>query len=184
MYSYGSPHMAVQKQDDQHEHTFSNYVRIRDVVQKTCQRRWTIGKSGERGSGISVLPARHDDDDDDIFFIYVGSFNDWYLYGSIASNKAFIRWWLWVQVWFWGWSIITTNPEHHISNSRYHQTLLDCRYSMGLLYPHWFSLSLFLALFYVFPLKDLHIFPSYADIPSWNFLQKGPLIQLWRLFLI
>ena len=42
---------------------FSNYVRIRDVVQKTCLRRWTIGKSGERGSGISVLPARHDDDD-------------------------------------------------------------------------------------------------------------------------
>ena len=37
----------------------------RDVVQKTCQRRWTIGKSGERGSGISVLPARHDDDADD-----------------------------------------------------------------------------------------------------------------------
>ena len=27
--------------------------------------RWTIGRSGERGSGISVLPARHDDDDDD-----------------------------------------------------------------------------------------------------------------------
>ena len=24
-----------------------------------------IGKSGERGSEISVLPARHDDDDDD-----------------------------------------------------------------------------------------------------------------------
>ena len=62
MYSYGPPHMAEQKQDDQHEHTFSKYVRIRDVVKKTCQRRWTIGKSGERGSGISVLPARHDDD--------------------------------------------------------------------------------------------------------------------------
>ena len=60
-----TPHMAVQKQDDQHEHTFSNYVRIRDVVQKTCLRRWTIGKSSERGSGISVLPALHDDDDDD-----------------------------------------------------------------------------------------------------------------------
>ena len=56
--------MAVQKQDDQHEHTFSNYVRIQDVVQKTCLRRLTTGKSGERGSGISVLPARHDDDDD------------------------------------------------------------------------------------------------------------------------
>ena len=59
--------MAEQKQDDQHEHTFSNYVRIRDVVQKTYLRRRTIGKKGERGSGISVLPARHDDDDDDIY---------------------------------------------------------------------------------------------------------------------
>ena len=57
--------MAEQKEDDQHEHTFSKYVRIRDVAQKTCQRRWTIRKSGESGSGISVLPARHDDDDDD-----------------------------------------------------------------------------------------------------------------------
>ena len=68
MYSYGPPHMAVQKQDDQHEHTFSSYVRIRDVVLKTCLGRWTIRRSGERGSGISVLPARHDDDDD-IFII-------------------------------------------------------------------------------------------------------------------
>ena len=57
--------MAVQKQDDQLEHTFSSYVRIQDVAQKTYQRRWTIGRSGERGSGISVLAARHDDDDDD-----------------------------------------------------------------------------------------------------------------------
>ena len=65
-----TPHMAVQKQDDQHEHTFSNYVRIKDVVLKTCQRRWTIGKSGERGSGISVLPARHGDDDDDDDDVY------------------------------------------------------------------------------------------------------------------
>ena len=63
MYSYGPPHMAVQKQDDQHEHTFSSYVRIRDVALKTCLGRWAIGRSGERGSGISVLPARHDDDD-------------------------------------------------------------------------------------------------------------------------
>ena len=62
MYSYGPPHMAVRRQDDQHEHTFSSYVRIRDVVQKTCLGRWTIGRSGERGSEISVLPARHDDD--------------------------------------------------------------------------------------------------------------------------
>ena len=43
--------------------TYSNYVRIRDVALKTCLRRWTIGKSSKRGSGISVLAARHDDDD-------------------------------------------------------------------------------------------------------------------------
>ena len=65
-WTHGPPHMAVQKQDDQHEHTFSSYVRIRDVVLKTYLGRWTIGRSGERGSGISVLPARDDDDDDDI----------------------------------------------------------------------------------------------------------------------
>ena len=63
MYSNGPPHMAELKQDDQLEHTYSSCVRIRDVAQKTCQRRWTIGKSGKRGSGISVLAARHHDDD-------------------------------------------------------------------------------------------------------------------------
>ena len=46
--------------------TYSSYVRIRDVTQKTCQKQWTIRRSGERGSGISMLAARHDDDDDDI----------------------------------------------------------------------------------------------------------------------
>ena len=50
--------------NDQLEHTYSSYVRIRDVALKTCQRRWMIGRSGERGSGISVLAARHDDDDE------------------------------------------------------------------------------------------------------------------------
>ena len=64
MYSYGSPHMAAQKQDDQLERTFSSYVRIQDVVLKTYLGWWTIGRSGRRGSGISVLPARYDDDDD------------------------------------------------------------------------------------------------------------------------
>ena len=59
--------MAAQKQDDQHERTFSSYVRIQVVVLKTCLGRWTIGRSGERGSGISVLPARYDDVDDNTF---------------------------------------------------------------------------------------------------------------------
>ena len=36
-----------------------------DVTQKTCRRRWMIGRSGERWSRISVLAARHDEDDDD-----------------------------------------------------------------------------------------------------------------------
>ena len=53
--------------DDQLEHTYSSYVRIRDVAQKTCQWRLKIGKSGERGSGTSVLAARYDNDDDFFF---------------------------------------------------------------------------------------------------------------------
>ena len=56
--------MAEQKQDDQLEHTYCSSARIRDVPLKTCQRRWTIGRSGKRGSGISVLAERQDDDDD------------------------------------------------------------------------------------------------------------------------
>ena len=78
MYSYGSPHTAAQKQDDQHERTFSSYVRIQVVVQKTYLGRWTIGRSGERGSGISVLPARYDDDD-----IYI------YIYIPIVEGRIF-----------------------------------------------------------------------------------------------
>ena len=40
-----------------HERTFSSCVRIQDVVLKTCLGRWTIGRSGERGSGISVAAS-------------------------------------------------------------------------------------------------------------------------------
>ena len=57
---YGPPHMAEQKQENQLEHTYSSSVRIRDVALKTSQRWWTIRRSGERGSGLSVLAARHD----------------------------------------------------------------------------------------------------------------------------
>ncbi len=35
------------------------------VTLKSCQKRWMIGRSGEIGSGIYVLAARHDHDDDD-----------------------------------------------------------------------------------------------------------------------
>ena len=36
MYSYGPPHMAEQKLDGQLEHTYSIYVRLRDVALKTA----------------------------------------------------------------------------------------------------------------------------------------------------
>ena len=55
--------LTEQKQDNQLKHTYSSYVRIWDVALETCQRQWMIGISGERGSGISLLAARHDDDD-------------------------------------------------------------------------------------------------------------------------
>ena len=38
--------------------------RLASFVLKTYLGRWMIGRSGERGSGISVLPARYDDDDE------------------------------------------------------------------------------------------------------------------------
>ena len=38
MYSYGPPHMADQKQDDQLDHTYGSYERVWDVALKTCRR--------------------------------------------------------------------------------------------------------------------------------------------------
>ena len=78
--------MAAQKQDDQLERTFSSYVRIQVVVLKTYLGRWTIGRSGERGSGISVLPARYDDDDIELVVIVY----------MINVNKRY----LWINVYF------------------------------------------------------------------------------------
>ena len=57
--------------------TYSSYVMIRDVTLKTCQRRWMIGRHGVRGSGISVLAARHDDDDDDFSLVSLW-LHEWY----------------------------------------------------------------------------------------------------------
>ena len=88
MYSYGPPHIAVRRQDDQHEHTFSSYVKIRDVVLKTCLGRWTIGRSGERGSGISVLTARHDDDDINIVYHAYWEKQHTYTYTSLSHSLS------------------------------------------------------------------------------------------------
>ena len=53
-----TPSYSQQKQSDQLEPTYSKSVRIRDVALGTWQKQWTIGRSGERGSVISVLVAR------------------------------------------------------------------------------------------------------------------------------
>ena len=58
---------------------YSSYVRIRDVALKTCWRRWTIGRSGESGSVISVLVAQHDDNDIYIY-IYISGWQYIYIY--------------------------------------------------------------------------------------------------------
>ena len=84
-------HKAEQKQDDQYESTYSCSVRIRDVALKTCQKRWTIRRIGERGSRISVLAARHDD-----IYIYIYIGRCFVLKQSFFSTSNF-SWCLW---WF------------------------------------------------------------------------------------
>ena len=56
MYSCGPLHM-----DDQLEPTYSSTVPIRDVALRTYPKQWTIGRGGEKGSGISVLMAGHEE---------------------------------------------------------------------------------------------------------------------------
>ena len=46
-----TPTYGRQKLDDQHEHTFSSYVRIRDVAQKTCRRDERLGEVAREGQG-------------------------------------------------------------------------------------------------------------------------------------
>ena len=55
--------MDKQRQNDQLEPTYSSSFPIRDVALKTCWKQWTIGRGGERGSGISMLMAQLDDDE-------------------------------------------------------------------------------------------------------------------------
>ena len=65
MYSGGPLHMDEPRQDIQFKPTYSSSVLIRDSALRICWKQWTIGRCGEKGSGISVPIARHDDDDDD-----------------------------------------------------------------------------------------------------------------------
>ena len=63
MYSCGPSHMDEQREDVQFEPTYSSSVLIRDVALRIYQKQWMIGRCGERGSGISMQIAWHDDDD-------------------------------------------------------------------------------------------------------------------------
>ena len=94
MLSYGPPHMTEQKQDDQLKPSYSCSIMIRDVALMTYQKRWTIGRSGARRSGISMLVA-HDEDDDDGYicvcvcvcaYIYISHFLNCLM--SVALQKA------------------------------------------------------------------------------------------------
>ena len=87
-----TPTYGREKQDDQLEHTYSSYVRTQDVALKTCQRWWTIGRSGERGSGISVLAAQHDDDDGILIFVGYLMLKPFLLEGQ--------RWYNWTHSWW------------------------------------------------------------------------------------
>ena len=64
MYSCGHVSMDEQRQDNQLEPTYRSSVLIWDVAMRICQKQWTIGSRGTRGSGISMLIVQHDDDDD------------------------------------------------------------------------------------------------------------------------
>ena len=65
MFSYGPLHMVEQKLGDQLEPTYNSSVR--GVAQRSRQKRWRIGRGGERGSGISVVMAWQDDDNEYIY---------------------------------------------------------------------------------------------------------------------
>ncbi len=56
--------MDEKKQDNQLEPIYNRSVLIQDIALKTSWEQWMIETGGERGSGRSVLAARHDDDDD------------------------------------------------------------------------------------------------------------------------
>ena len=55
--------MDEQGRDVQFGPTSYSSVSVRDVALRISRKQWTIGSCGERGSGISMLIARHDDDD-------------------------------------------------------------------------------------------------------------------------
>ena len=94
MYSCGPLHIDYQRQDDQLEPTYSSSMPIRDVAPKTCRKQWTIGSSGERGSGIFALMAWHDDDDDDDVYrkpTFIGLYISWDSFAPKSRKINFVK---------------------------------------------------------------------------------------------
>ena len=89
MYSYWPPQMAGKKQHGQLEHTFSSFVRTRDVALRTYRRRCAIGRSGERGSGISVLVKRHDDDGIYLIIFLLSTLNNIFIIDILIPLSTF-----------------------------------------------------------------------------------------------
>ena len=85
-------------------------------------------------------------------YIYICIYKNCCKTSSFASCKVFIRRWLWVQAWFRGRSIITTNTGRPSSISQYYQTLLDGVWYVWMPYPFRCSYCLVFDLFYMFPL--------------------------------
>ena len=71
-----TPSHDEQRQNDQLKPTYNSSVQIRHVALKTCWRNWTISRGIEKGSGISVLMARHDE--------------GWWSLKNILMMKSFI----------------------------------------------------------------------------------------------
>ena len=55
--------MDEQRLDDRLEPIYNNSVPIQDIAWKTSWEQWMIEMGSKRGSGRSVLAARHDNDE-------------------------------------------------------------------------------------------------------------------------
>ena len=96
-------------------------------TQKTCRRQWTIGKSGERWSRISVLAARHDDDDEEFELSHSACHNLPHLPVSHKDSALYCLFWNLCSYWsvYEGPSDSYLGPwVKKINHSSTHPTLL------------------------------------------------------------
>ena len=69
--------------DDQLEPTCYSSVPIRDITLMNCEKQWTIGRGGGRGSEISLLIERYDDDI--LSYLYTHTHTHTYIYIYIIA---------------------------------------------------------------------------------------------------